>query len=97
MVKSKETPTTPKEQNADPLGSSAAIDDYKPSKLYWHEAFDRSSLACEFFYDNVEQHPAVQNDHELKAIAKKLVEEMVNFYQLVDRKSHEFDESETES
>lgn len=78
-------------------GVAPGYDDYKPSKLYWHEALDRSSLACDFFHENVAEHPAVQSDVELKNIAEKLVEVMADFYQRVGHKSCEFDELETES
>ena len=86
-------------QSADPLGSSAATgcDDYKPSKLYWHEALDRSHVACDHFYEYVKQHPTVEHDKELEEAATKVTEVMQDFYQLVGRKSHEFDELETES
>jgi hypothetical protein len=64
--------------------------DYIPSQLYWHEALDRASLACDFFNENVESHPAVQHDTELKAMAENITLMMTEFYQKVGRKSHEF-------
>lgn len=64
--------------------------DYKPSKWYWHEALDRSSLACDFFHDNVEQHPAVQNSKALKEKAEAITTAMADFYQEVGRESCAF-------
>lgn len=64
---------------------------YSPSKLYWHEALDRASLACDFFNENVEQHPAVENDPELKARAVRITELMAEFYQEVGKKHYGFD------
>jgi len=69
-------------------------EDYTPSKLYWHEALDRASLACDFFHDNVERHPAVENDSALKAKAETVTEALADFYQHVGRKSHEFSQAE---
>lgn len=62
-------------------------EEYTPSKYYWHEALDRSSLACDFFYDNVNNHPTVENDPDLKIMAEKITELMADFYQEVGRKS----------
>lgn len=69
-----------------------ACDDYKPSKLYWHEALDRSHVACDHFYEYVQQHPAVQHDKELEEAATKVTDAMQDFYQMVGGKSHAFDE-----
>lgn len=64
--------------------------DYKPSKFYWHEALDRSSLACDFFHDNVEQHPAIQNSKVMKEKAEVITMAMADFYQEVGREAYTF-------
>ena len=64
---------------------------YKESKLYWHEALDRSHIARDHFYEYVLQHPAVSNNKELSLHAEKIMETMGNFYQLVGAKYHEFE------
>lgn len=66
--------------------------EYKESKLYWHEALHTSSLATDFFFQNVEEHPAVQHDAELKEAAEKVTMAMADFYQIVGRKSFAYDE-----
>ena len=66
-------------------------DDYKPSKIYWHEALDRSHVACDHFHEYVENHPAVSHDNGLKEAAKKVTAAMADFYQSVGHKYHEFD------
>ena len=65
--------------------------DTTPNKLYWHEALDRASLAADFFSDNVEAHPAVQNDAELKEFAEDMTTRLSLFYQIVGMKAREFD------
>lgn len=65
--------------------------DYKQSKLYWHEALDRSHVACDHFHEYVAQHPAIENNSELKASALAVTSVMQDFYQLVCRKSSEFE------
>lgn len=65
--------------------------EYKEGKLYWHEAIDRSHVACDHFYEYVQQHPAVQHDDELEEAATAVTDAMRDFYQLVCRKSDEFD------
>lgn len=67
------------------------VGEYTPSKLYWHEALDRSSLACDFFSENVEKHPAIENDPDLKAKAARITELMSELYQHVGRKHYMFD------
>lgn len=65
---------------------------YKESKLSWHEALHTASLATDFFFDNVEKHPAVQHDRGLKETAEKITQAMAEFYQAVGRKSFSYDE-----
>jgi hypothetical protein len=65
--------------------------DYTESKLYWHEALHTASLATDFFYDNVEEHPAVKHDHDLKEAAIKVTKALASFYQMVGQKSYDFD------
>jgi hypothetical protein len=65
--------------------------EYKEGELYWHEALDRSHVACDHFYEYVQQHPAVQHDKELEEAATAVTDAMADFYQLVGRKSCEFD------
>ena len=67
-------------------------DDYRPSKIYWHEALDRSHVACDHFYEYVQQHPAIQNDAELEEAATQVTDAMQDFYQLVGKKYHEFEQ-----
>lgn len=66
------------------------IDFYEESKLSWHEALDRSHVACDHFHEYVENHPAITHDKELKEAAEKVTEAMQDFYQLVGHKHHEF-------
>ena len=61
--------------------------EYKESKLYWHEALHTSNLAADFFFNNVEKHPVVQHDSELKEAAEKVTIAMADFYQMVGSKS----------
>ena len=79
------------------LREAPGYDDYKPSKLYWHEALDRSHVACDHFYEYVQQHPSVQHDKELEEAATKVTDVIQDFYQMVGRKSLAFDELETEA
>jgi hypothetical protein len=65
--------------------------EYEERKLYWHEALHTSSLATDFFYDNVECHPAIKHDVEMKEAAEKVTMAMADFYQMVGRKSYDFD------
>lgn len=65
--------------------------EYKEGKLYWHEALDRSHVACDHFYEYVQQHPAIQHDKELEIAATKVTDTIQDFYQLVSRKSYDFD------
>lgn len=60
--------------------------DYKESQLYWHEALDRSHLACDQFYEYVQKHPAVQHDEELEKAATQLTDALQDFYQKVGRR-----------
>ncbi|HUW44837.1 MAG TPA: hypothetical protein VMW50_03485 [Dehalococcoidia bacterium] len=71
------------------------MSEYKQSELYWHEALDRSSLAVDFFSDNVANHEAVSHDEELKAAAEKITELMADFYQAVGRKAFAFKEDKS--
>lgn len=65
--------------------------EYKESQLYWHEALDRSHLACDQFYEYVQQHPAVQHDKELEEAATQLTDALQDFYQKVGQKGYAFD------
>ena len=62
--------------------------DYQESKFYWHEALDRAHLACDFFYEYVETHPAIVHDAELQEQAKKVTNTIQQFYQLVGSRRH---------
>jgi hypothetical protein len=42
-------------------------------KYSYHEAMDRSAVACDHFYDYVACHPVVQSNQELKEAAEKIV------------------------
>jgi predicted P-loop ATPase len=64
--------------------------EYEETELYWHEALDRSYVACDHFYEYVQQHIAVQHDTELEEAATAVTDAMQDFYQLVGRKSHAF-------
>lgn len=64
-------------------------DNYEPSELYWHEALDRSHVACDHFDEYVSNHPAVRNDVELREEAEKVTDAMQEFYQLVASKVEE--------
>ena len=65
--------------------------EYKEGVLHWHEALDRSHVACDQFSGYIQNHPAILHNKELKDAARKVVETMQDFYQLVGRKSYEFD------
>jgi len=65
--------------------------DYEQGQLCWHEALDRSHVACEHFYEYVQMHPAVQHNKELDEAATLVVAMMQGFYQLVGRKYDEFE------
>ena len=64
--------------------------DYREDRLYWHEALDRASVACDHFYNYVQQHPTVQHNDELEEAATVVTEAMNEFYQLVARQSAYF-------
>ena len=65
---------------------------YEQGELYWHEALDRSHVACDHFYEYVQRHPAVQHDKELEELATKVTDAMQDFYQKVCSKSCEFED-----
>lgn len=68
--------------------------DYTPSNLYWHEALDRSYVACDHFHEYVQRHPAVQHDGELEEMATKVTDTINEFYQLVGSKYAQFEDSQ---
>ena len=70
--------------------------EYKEGKLYWHEALDRAHVACDHFYEYVQQHIAVQHDEALEEAATAVTDAMRDFYQLVGRKSYDFDQRDGE-
>jgi cell fate (sporulation/competence/biofilm development) regulator YmcA (YheA/YmcA/DUF963 family) len=56
-------------------------------KYSYHEAMDRSAVACDHFYDYVACHPVVQSNQELKEAAEKIVALMNEFSGLCARYS----------
>lgn len=63
---------------------------YKQSKLYWHEALDRSAVIAESFETFVFNHPAIKHDKELFEMAGVAMVALDNLYQSVGRKSFDF-------
>ena len=83
---------TPVERVVNGCGCGVADCTYEQGELYWHEALDRSHVACDHFYEYVQQHPAVQHDKELEELAIKVTDAMQDFYQKVGSKCCEFED-----
>jgi len=58
--------------------------EYEAGFGYWHEALDRSSLATNFFAENVQEHPAVEHTKELREAAENVTGALYEFYCLVE-------------
>lgn len=69
---------------------------YEESELCWHEALDRSHVACDHFYEYVQRHPAVQHNKELEEAATAVTDAMQDFYQLVGGKASDFNKRHME-
>jgi hypothetical protein len=72
-------------------GVEGEVDNYVEGKLYWHEALDRSHVACDHFHEYVESHPTITHEPELKVAAEKVTDCLQEFYQLVGRKYCDFE------
>jgi hypothetical protein len=59
----------------------------KIDSYHHHEVMDRSYLAAEFFAQHLQEHPAVEADPQLKAAAEKVLDALVDFYQLAATKT----------
>jgi hypothetical protein len=73
------------------------MDGYKPSKLHWHEALDRTSVIMENFNDYVESHPVVLFDDQLGKKAKVITDLLYDLYQEIGHRSHNHSKTEDQS
>lgn len=58
----------------------------KPDTFARHEVYDRASLILELWDDKIVEHPVVEQDPELAAMAKAAEDAMSDFYQRAAQK-----------